>query len=169
MTAPSASPWKLTTSGLGVGDPALVDDAVLTAVGDGTAGDGVLTRYHRVVPSTSTVRRWLVRGPAWARSHPNEGTGAASSTTVVEAARSAGEVVLVEAVPEDEQLTQRTTTARAIAATGTDLLIAGILIIKGREAHPSPAGEPGPPQRGTAARPRRSPGCRRAEQGANGQ
>ncbi len=162
ITAPSASPWKLTTNGLGIAAPALATEAVLTGVGDGTAGEGVLTRYHRVAPSTSTVRRWLVRGPAWARAQPDEGTGAASSTAV-EGVRSAGEVVLVEAVPEDEQLTQRTTTARATAATGADLLIGGVLIIREAKHTRAHRASQVPLRGGTAARPTHAPGrARRA-------
>ena len=52
ITAPSERPWKSTTSGLGIGAPALAADG-FAAVGLGVVGDGVLRRYQRDVPSTS--------------------------------------------------------------------------------------------------------------------
>ena len=55
ITAPSERPWKSTTSGLGIGAPGSAPGSA--AVGLGVAGEGVLRRYHREVPSTSMSRR----------------------------------------------------------------------------------------------------------------
>src|ERR1700722_19199144 len=82
ITAPSERPWKSTTSGLGIGVPAVAVDG-LVAVSPRVVGEGVLRRYQRDVPSTSMSCRWLVTGPLWGLAHPAEATGGPVATSTV--------------------------------------------------------------------------------------